>query len=503
MSIFIMLYQPTESYMRKNFFSFVMTATILSCGVTLPSAMATTGVDSSELRDAITLENLESTLQLFEKNGARVPGSVEYDIGAEYIRDALMDLGYDVTYQYFNFEFWEELTDPLFNQLDPNFTEYIPYELEGFATMEYSGKGDVQEEIVKADNFGCDPVDFQAYDFTEKIALIERGECTFVQKAQNAEAANAAAVIVYNDDARQDAFQGTLGGPGITVPVVGTSFAIGQELQQTQPVTARVIVDAHVNVIRAYNLLAETPGGRDDRVVVVGAHLDGVDGTTAINDNGSGSAAIFEIARQMAALGIEPVNKIRFAFWTAEESGLVGSEYYVANLTEKEKKDIALNLNFDMLGSPNFVRLIYDGDGSTFEESGPNGSGNIEMVFADYFTIEGIPFEETAFDGRSDYGPFIEAGIPAGGLFTGADDVKTEEQAMTYGGVAGELLDPNYHTPADNISNIDLIVFEEMTDAAAHAVLTFGMTSSAVNGTGKSSPVAQGKMLYKGPKVQQ
>lgn len=469
----------------------------------MSSAMAAPGVDSSDLRNEITRENLKSTLDFFEENGARVPGSSEYDAASAHIRDTLMDAGYDLSYQYFNFEFWEELVDPVFNQIKPEYTVvYTPYDVLGFATMEYSGAGNVEAEVVKAANFGCNAIDFVVGDFAGKIALVERGDCTFAEKALNAAAADAAAVIVYNDEEREEAFLGTLGGPGVTVPVIGTSYTIGQDLQAEPPVKAKVFVDAEINVTRAYNILADTPGGRDDRIVLVGAHLDGVDGTPAINDNGSGSAAILEIAKQMAAIGVEPVNKVRFAFWSAEESGLVGSEYYVANLSDKEKKDIALNLNFDMLGSPNYARLVYDGDGSTFDVAGPNGSANIEQVFADYFTIEGLPFEETEFDGRSDYGPFIEAGIPAGGLFTGADDIKTEEQVVLYGGNAGEMLDPNYHTPADNIENIDLDIFEEMTDAAAHAVLSFAMTSSSVNGTAKGSPVPKGKMQYKGPRAQ-
>jgi Zn-dependent M28 family amino/carboxypeptidase len=140
-----------------------------------------------------------------------------------------------------------------------------------------------------------------------------------------------------------------------------------------------------------------------------------------INDNGSGSAAILEIAEQMSELGIEPTNRVRFAWWGGEEFGLLGSEHYVSNLTTRELKDIAVNLNFDMVASPNFVRFVYDGDGSGTGTKGPNGSGNVEQVFLDYFAQQNLPTEPTAFDGRSDYGPFIDRGIPAGGLFTGAE----------------------------------------------------------------------------------
>jgi Zn-dependent M28 family amino/carboxypeptidase len=235
------------------------------------------------------------------------------------------------------------------------------------------------------------------------------------------------------------------------------------------------------------NVIAESPGGRDDRVVVVGAHLDSVPAGPGIQDNGSGSAAILEIALQMAELEIEPRNKVRFAWWSAEESGLLGSQFYVDNLSKREIKDIALNLNFDMIGSPNFVRFVYDGDGSATPLAGPNGSGNIEDVFLDYFASEGLATEPTAFDGRSDYGPFIAVGIPAGGLFTGAEGIKTTEQAAIYGGTAGDQYDPCYHLACDTSDNISLTALDQNSDAAAHAVLTFAMTTSSVNGTDKGS----------------
>ena len=213
--------------------------------------------------------------------------------------------------------------------------------------------------------------------------------------------------------------------------------------------------------------------------MVVGAHLDSVLEGPGINDNGSGSATILELAIQLAELGIDPVNTVRFAWWGAEESGLLGAQYYVDQLSKRERKDIAVNLNFDMVGSTNYVRFVYDGD------AGPNGSGVVEDVFLDYFASQGLPVEPTDFDGRSDYGPFIDVGIPAGGLFTGAEGVKTPEQEDVYGGTAGISYDPCYHAACDDIDNVDLTVLEQMADAAAHATLTFAMTSSAVQGTAK------------------
>jgi Zn-dependent M28 family amino/carboxypeptidase len=254
---------------------------------------------------------------------------------------------------------------------------------------------------------------------------------------------------------------------------------------------------------------------------MAGAHLDSVPAGPGIHDNGSGSAALLELALQIADLGVEPRNKIRFAWWGAEEAGLVGSQVYVDSLTKSEAKDIELYLNFDMIGSPNYARFVYDGDGSAFGIKGPTGSGAIEGVFEDFFASQGLASEPTAFDGRSDYDAFITAGIPAGGLFTGAEDNKTADQVALYGGVAtfdGEAVayDPCYHQPCDSldpvadgadaalyealntayggeleyngtISNVNTLALEEMSDAVAHAVLLYAMSTGSVSGTGQAS----------------
>ena len=275
--------------------------------------------------------------------------------------------------------------------------------------------------------------------------------------------------------------------------MIGTDFAVGAELYgQTQsgPVTVRVATSTLITPTDTSNVIADSPGGRADRTVVVGAHLDSVPDGPGINDNGSGSAAILEIAESMSDLGITPTNRVRFAFWGAEESGLVGAQHYVAGLSAKQRRDIALNLNFDMVGSPNYVRFVYDGDGSDTPVAGPNGSGRIEQVFLDYFASQDLPTEPTAQDGRSDYVAFTDVGIPAGGLFTGAEGIKTAEEAAIYGGTAGVAYDPCYYQACDTIANVSTQALDEMSDAAAHATLTFAMTTSSVSGTARASSTA-------------
>jgi Zn-dependent M28 family amino/carboxypeptidase len=197
-----------------------------------------------------------------------------------------------------------------------------------------------------------------------------------------------------------------------------------------------------------------------------------------INDNGSGTATDLETAIQMAKLKIKPRRTVRFAFWGAEENNLLGSEHYVANLSPEEVGSLYANLNFDMLASPNYVRFVYDGDGSDTPDAGPPGSAQIEEVFNSFFASQNLATDPTAFDGRSDYGPFIAVGIPAGGLFSGAEGIKTPEQAATYGGTAGAPFDSCYHQACDTVNNLSTKALNEMSDGVAHATATLARSKT-------------------------
>jgi Zn-dependent M28 family amino/carboxypeptidase len=181
---------------------------------------------------------------------------------------------------------------------------------------------------------------------------------------------------------------------------------------------------------------------------------------------------------------VSPRNQVRFAWWGAEEAGLFGSFAYVISLFPNELSKVALYLNFDMIGSPNHGFFIYDGDDSDAEGTGPGpaGSAEIEKTFERYFASVGVPFRGTDFTGRSDYGPFILAGIPSGGLFTGAEGLKTEEEAALWGGTAGIAYDPCYHQPCDDLANNNDVALEINSDAIAYAVLQYAMSTADVNG---------------------
>jgi Zn-dependent M28 family amino/carboxypeptidase len=457
--------------------------------------------ETQGFRKHVTLAGIrehQATLQSFADahGGNRVAGSAGYDASAQYVYDRMVAAGYNVSFQEFTFNFNGDASAPVLEQVSPTTTVYI--DGVDYDSMTFSGSGDVTAPLSAVDllvpspaadtsTSGCEAADFAGFT-PGHIALMQRGTCGFVVKLQNAQAAGALGIIVFNEGdspGRSGLNLGTLGTQQ-TLPAVTTTFALGNALRNgvlngPTGLTMRLKVETFVGLRTTRNVIAETPGGDPNRVVVVGAHLDSVTRGPGINDNGSGSATILEIAEVFAEQGRVPRNKLRFIWFGAEElpPGLIGSTFYVNNLSQAERDQIELMLNFDMIGSPNFVRFVYDGNNSAFPvgpgvQPGPIGSGAIEQVFLDYFASQGLANEPTPFNGRSDYGPFITiAGIPAGGLFTGAEGIKTAAQAAVYGGTTGQQYDPCYHLACDTFANNSDIGLDQMSDAVAHAVLLF------------------------------
>ena len=239
-----------------------------------------------------------------------------------------------------------------------------------------------------------------------------------------------------------------------------SSYALGNELLQAYKQGRNPTVDFKVYggfTDRFLNqVIAETRGGDPNHVVVVGAHLDSVPDGPGINDDGSGTATLLAQAQELADGRYNLRQKVRFAWWGAEENGLVGSTYYASTLSQREVDKIDVMLDYDMLASSNYVRFIYDGDGNAAPGNpvGPEGSGKVEQVHEDYFRYLGLKTDRVPFDGRSDYDGFIDRGIPAGGVFAGAEVPKTPEQEAIYGGAAGAQYDPCYHELCDNLSTL-------------------------------------------------
>ncbi len=434
-----------------------------------------------KLLGCVTLDNVRAHQRKLSdialaNNGTRVSGTKGYDDSADYAEKVFRDAGYTVTRQAFQFQSFIELPGTALSRVAP--APSAPIET---IILSYSGSGTATAPVsVPTNVFGCLPADFAGFA-PGNIALISRGTCSFAIKATNAQAAGASAVVIYNNAAGE--LNGTLGEDfALDIAVTSVEQAVGQQLAATAGLQLSVNTSTVRGLATTSNVIAESPGGDAGNVIMVGAHLDSVDEGAGIQDNGSGSAAILEVAVQLGK--VKPRNKLRFALWGAEESGLVGSTKYVESLVPAEKDSIALYLNFDMIGSPNHVFFIYDGDNSdgVGAGAGPVGSTGIEKTFETFYNKRGVPFKGTDFDGRSDYGPFIEAGIPAGGLFTGAEGVKTAAEAEVWGGIAGTAYDPCYHQACDNFGNVNLFALDVNSDAAAYATLQFAMTTEAVNG---------------------
>lgn len=465
-------------------------------------------VDTSRLTRAVTVNGQLKTLRQLQvianrNDGNRASGLPGFDASADYVARELRRAGYRVTRQTFTFPFSRDLEPATLTRLTPTQGTIET------AAFDYSGSGDVTGAVTPINlsippgeagttPSGCEPGDFTDPGPAPSVALIQRGLCNFGVKAANAEAAGYDAVIIFNEgqEGRTELLTGTLGDP-VGIPVVGVSYEDGVALAQT-PSTVRVTASTEVDLEReTTNVIADLPRRtkNPDQVVVVGAHLDSVAAGPGINDNGTGTAATLEIAKQFAKTGLDrkAQRPVRFAFWGAEEAGLLGSEHYVASLTDEQRARIYANLNFDMIGSPNFVRFVYDGDGSEDGNAGPAGSAEIEQIFLDYFDRKGLASAPTAFDGRSDYGPFIEAGIPAGGLFSGAEGIKTPEQAAIFGGTAGVAYDPCYHQACDDITNLSTRSIDQLGDAAAHATATLVLSKKGLFGDAQRKMAAAGK----------
>ncbi|MGW6573807.1 M28 family metallopeptidase [Streptomyces sp. NPDC054945] len=439
-------------------------------------------------------------------NGNRAAGSKGHEQSAKYIEAVMKAAGYKVTRNEFDFVFVETIEEKLTvggaNGRD------VPIHLMTYTAS--SPEGGVTAPVavapVDADGTnGCEPGDFASGTFTGKIALIKRGGCTFAVKQQNAAAAGAVGAVIFNNTA--GALNGTLGDPTLgKIPTGGITQEDGEKLT-AEAAAGPVELTLDIRELRenrkTFNVIAETKGGDENNTVFLGSHLDSVAAGPGINDNGSGSAGILQVAQRLASEQKKIKNKVKFAWWSAEEFGLLGSEAYVAGLTDEQKKQIKLYLNFDMIASPNAAYFVYDGDDSDATGSGPGpvGSAQLEKGINDFLDSKKIPHEGTDFSGRSDYGPFIEVGIPSGGTFTGAEGIKTPEQAAKFGGQAGVAYDVNYHGKGDDITNIDQKALDINVDVIADAVghyahdlapLSKPVVSQPTGGSGSGGGLHQG-----------
>jgi Zn-dependent M28 family amino/carboxypeptidase len=441
--------------------------------------------DAKQFVKAISVDRMakhqRALQQIATANGdTREVFSPGYRASLDYVRETLEDSGYDVDVDMFNFPFWEETQPPVLNltSVDPD-KVYRPGDADDsdqdtadFITMANSHAIDLHDAPVVPTNdivdppvggstSGCEAADYPAA-VAGAVALVQRGTCSFVQKWAVAEAAGAVGVIIYNEGNAPERQNPIFVDNGIDTEIAAviTSYALGNELLQAYKAGQNPTVDFRVSARFTDRFLpqviTETRSGDPNNVVVVGAHLDSVPAGPGINDDGSGTAMLLTMAQELAKHRYHLKQKIRFGWWGAEENGLVGSQYYAHRLSDGEIAKIDVMLDYDMLASPNYVRFIYDGDGNAAPDNpaGPEGSGLVEQVHADWFDARGLQSERVPFDGRSDYVGFTDEGIPAGGVFAGAEVEKTPAQEAIYGGDAGSWYDPCYHQACDNLMTV-------------------------------------------------
>ncbi|KAL8399679.1 hypothetical protein RB594_000180 [Gaeumannomyces avenae] len=351
--------------------------------------------------------------------------------------------------------------------------------------------------IVVVGALGCEAADYP--DATGALTLILRGTCSFEIKSQLSKRAGAVGAIVRNAADSPSFGNGVLGDDVASlVPTTMMRYEDGAALlarvQAGPPALADLAIE-YVN-LTSYNLIATSRRGNQSNIIMAGAHADSVEAGPGVNDDGSGTISILETAVQLAKFGL--TNAVRFAWWTAEEDGLLGSYYYTRNAPAAELAKIRAYLNFDMVGSNNFVYGILDGDGDAYGTAGPAGSAEIEALWEGYFASRGLPSDPSEFSGRSDYAGFLDAGIASGGLTTGADEVKTAEQVAKYGGVEGAILDPYYHTAQDTVANLNGTALGVMAKGIAYAIGTY---ARSFDGFPARAPVARPEMKPFGRKA--
>lgn len=453
-----------------------------------PAAVSGPAADfAANLRELVKADammgHMAKLQEIADANGGnRALGTKGYDASVDYVANALRDKGFDVQ--------------------TPEFEVRIPYADEPVLTVGGANiaakplsftigtpPDGVSGPLVPArveDTPGCSAADYDGLPVAGAIVLVDRGKCPFGGKQAAAAERGALALIVANNE-DGDEMGGTLGEETqVKIPVISITKASGERLR-ADPANTTIKLHAGVRVERTRNVIAQTKTGSTSNVAMVGAHLDSVPEGPGINDNGSGVAAVLETALQLGS-SPEVNNAVRFGFWGAEELGLLGSNNYVQSLDVEALKDIALYLNFDMIGSPNPGYFTYDGDQSAPPDTNngvpriPEGSAGIERALVAYLQGAGKSPEDISFDGRSDYDGFTQAGVPAGGIFSGAESKMSAEQAKRWDGKAGEPFDPNYHKESDTLEHVNRSAVEVNGGGVAYVVGLYAVDQGGRNG---------------------
>ena len=307
--------------------------------------------------------HLEELQRIADAHGGnRAVGSPGFDASADYVAGALRAAGFDVSVPEVVVRTYTAGNE----RLAVGGTPVVARAL-GLSPAAPDGVSGPLVVLDQDATSGCEPADHTDRS-RAAVVLVRRGTCPFGQKVQVAADAGAVAVVVANSE-DGPLTRATLAAPG-AVPALGVSRADGDLLATRAGAPTTVALTARTEEVRTHNVVAQTRTGNPGSVVVAGAHLDSVPEGPGINDNGSGSAALLEIAVRLG--GSPPVaNAVRLAWWGAEETGLNGSTAYVTGLPEPERRALALYLNADMIASPNAGYFVHDGDDSDRVGAGP------------------------------------------------------------------------------------------------------------------------------------
>ena len=503
--------------------------------ITAPSAGAAPKVNCdtqvndtpSKLLPCITKDDLWNHMQRFEAiaeanpspadgHPSRNSGEPGYKASADYVAQVMRDAGYDVTIQQYPITYYAYTGVPSFSQISPTPHDYVlntewgPGQSTGTVsggTVERAGGIILPPTSTASSTSGCSASDFTGFT-PGRIALIQRGGCFFGEKVQNAQAAGAAGAIIFNEgnpnspDNRTGLLIGSLqdaaGNPIIpTIPVAFTTFAVGQALaQQTAPVMSLSIPAIVKPNTPDYNVIAESKGGDKNHVVVVDAHLDAIYGEGML-DNASGSATILDIAQKMK--NVNPVNKLRFIWFGGEEIGLLGSAYYVNNLSSTELSHIGYDLDADVTATPNYLIGVLDPAGpdlfgrnvtSTFPNRVYKASTIARDQAVQYLDSIGKNHEFLSPVG-TDAISFNNVGIPASGVLTGQDCCKSQAEVGLFGGFTGNFEGnvpsfdggcvDNPFRWCDNLSNNDPDVLTFMSKTFATMVVQMAFDTKVMS----------------------
>ena len=405
-------------------------------------------------------------------DGTRASGTEGYAVSQAYVTQVLTEAGYEVTTDEFTFPYFNETAPPSLTVVDgPTFSGG-----DHLRALIFSRSGDFEAPIVAVQlddegmpigSGGCEGSDWS--DFPEgAIALAGPGPCFRRQMVEAAQTAGAAALIVSSPNYEVGAVRRpTLLDPdGIAIPALYASNEVGAALRAAAAAggSVHLAVETMIQDRITANVLAERPGTNPDEIVMLGGHLDSVIDGPGINDNGSGTATILEIATQLAEQD-STQRTLRVAFWATEELGLFGSYHWVQTQDQEDLEQVRAYVNLDMLGSPNFVRQVYNSSTGAFD------SIAITDAFGAYFDAVGLTWESEDLGSGSDHAPFEDFLIPTGGLFSGASELKSEEQAELFGGEADEPQDACYHLSCDTPDNVNPEVLDQLSDAAAHVLM--------------------------------